>query len=191
VNGDLELARTLLQAQGKALVLVKDGRVLGTGEHKGMADLLALAEQLGQEAQGAALADRVVGKAAAMVARSMGVASVYALLVSQPAREALAKGGVPLEYEQLVPAILNEKGAGPCPLERLVAAIEDPAEAERVLRNFLHQGVLPERAFCGTISSGRHEADRVVRYCLSGDDHEDHPSRPEGPATGDLFVWRR
>ena len=93
MSGDLELARAVLRGQGKALVLAKDGRVLGTGERKGVADLLALAEQLGQEARRAALADRVVGKAAALVARSMGVASVYALLVSQPAREALAKGG--------------------------------------------------------------------------------------------------
>ena len=99
--------------------------------------MLALAEQLGEEARGAALADRVMGKAAAMVARSMGVASVYALLVSEPARETLVRGGVPLECEQLVPTILNEKGDGPCPLERLVAAIEDPEEAVRVLRSFL------------------------------------------------------
>ena len=136
MSRDLELARAILRAQDKALVLVKDGRVLGTGERKGVADLLALAERLSEEAQGAALADRVVGKAAAMVARSMGVASVYALLVSQPAREALVRGDVALEYEQLVPAILNEKGDGPCPLERLVAAIEDPEEAVRVLRSF-------------------------------------------------------
>jgi len=46
------------------------------------------------------------------------------------------RGDVALEYEQLVPAILNEKGDGPCPLERLVAAIEDPEEAVRVLRSF-------------------------------------------------------
>jgi len=136
VNKDLELAKTILQTQNKALVLVKNRRVLGTGERKGVADLLALAEQLGEEARGTALADRVMGKAAAMVARSMGVASVYALLVSEPARETLARGGVPLEYEQLVPTILNEKGDGPCPLERLVVAIEDPEEAVRVLRSF-------------------------------------------------------
>lgn len=99
MSRDLELARAILRAQDKALVLVKDGRVLGTGERKGVADLLALAERLSEEAQGAALADRVVGKAAAMVAWSMGVASVYALLVSEPARETLVRGGVPLEYE--------------------------------------------------------------------------------------------
>jgi len=140
VIGDLELARTILQAQNKALVLVKDGRALGSSVSKGVTDLLILAEQLGKAAQGAALADRVVGKAVALVARSMRVASVYAVLVSESARQALAMAGIPMEWEQLVPMIMNVKGDGPCPLEKLTAEIEDPAEAVRALRSFLQRG---------------------------------------------------
>jgi len=136
MNIDLELAKTILREQGKVLVLVKDGYVLGTGERQGVADLLSLASQLGRQAQGAALADRVVGKAAAMVARSMGVSAIYARLASETARQALGLE-IPLEYEQLVPLILNRKGDGPCPLEKLVMTIDDPRQAVAALQSFI------------------------------------------------------
>ena len=136
MNADLELAKTILREQGKVLALVKDGYVLGTGERQGVADLLSLASQLGAQTQGAALADRVVGKAAAMIARSMGISAIYARLASETARQALGQD-IPLEYEQLVPLILNRKGDGPCPLEKLVMTIDDPRQAVAALQGFL------------------------------------------------------
>jgi hypothetical protein len=136
MNADLELAKTILREQGKVLALVKDGHVLGTGERPGVADLLTLASQLGTQAEGAALADRVVGKAAAMVARSMGVSAIYGRLASEAARQACGQD-IPLEYEQIVPLILNRKGDGPCPLEKLVMTIDDPHQAVTALKSFL------------------------------------------------------
>jgi Domain of unknown function (DUF1893) len=137
MNPDLELAKTIMREQGQVLALVKAGRVLGTGERQGVADLLALAEQLGTQADGAALADRVVGKAAAMIARTMGVSSVYALLASETARWALAAQDIPFEFDRLVPIILNRNGDGPCPLEKTVAGIDNPHEAVAALRRFI------------------------------------------------------
>ena len=136
MNADLELAKTILREQGKVLALVKGGRVLGTGERQGVADLMSLASQLGTQAQGAALADSVVGKAAAMIARSMGISALYAQLASETARLALGQD-ISLEYEQLVPLILNRKGDGPCPLEKLVMTIDDPRQAVAALQSFL------------------------------------------------------
>jgi hypothetical protein len=137
VNKDLDLARRILHTQGKALVLVKDGQVLGTGERQGIADLLTLAGQAGAGARGAALADRVVGKAAAMTAAFMGVTAVYTPLVSSPAQTALAQAGIYLEYDRRVPVVLNRQGDGPCPMERLIATLDDPQEAVAALRDFL------------------------------------------------------
>jgi hypothetical protein len=136
MNADLELAKTILREQGKVLALVKDRHVLGTGERPGVADLMSLASQLGTQAQGAALADRVVGKAAAMVARSMGVSAIYARLASEAARQACGQD-IPLEYEQIVPLILNRQSNGPCPLEKLVMTIDDPHDAVAALKSFL------------------------------------------------------
>jgi hypothetical protein len=136
-NLDLELAKRELLTGDNALVLVKAGRVLGTGQRAGIADLLHLAEQLGPKSRGAALADRVVGKAAALIAQHMGVTSVFTPLASDLARETLAKGGIQLECERLVPAILNRRGDGPCPMEKLVSAIDEPAAAVKALQGFL------------------------------------------------------
>lgn len=137
MNADLELAKALLHGQGKALVLVKGGEVLATGERQGVADLLALVDRLGQAARGASLADRVVGKAAALIAASVGVTAIYTPLVSELAQAALVVQAIHLQYERSVPGILNRQGNGPCPMERLVQEVEDPEQAVQTLRDFI------------------------------------------------------
>lgn len=137
MKGDLQLAKEALRAENLGFVLAKAGRVMGASSHPGVGDLLRTVEALGEEARGAALADKVVGKAVAMVARYAGVVAIYAVLASEAAQAALAQGGIALEYDQLVPAILNQQRTGPCPLEQLTASLDDPQEAVAALRAFL------------------------------------------------------
>ncbi|MFQ6057719.1 MAG: DUF1893 domain-containing protein [Anaerolineae bacterium] len=137
MKSDLQLAKDTLRAQNLSFVLAKAGRVMGASSHPGIGDLLRAVEALGEETRGAALADKVVGKAVAMVARYAGIAAVYASLTSEAARTALAAGGISLEYDQLVPLILNQQGTGSCPLERLTSALDDPQEAVAALRAFV------------------------------------------------------
>jgi hypothetical protein len=139
VCNDLELAREKLAAEQWSLVLVKDDSVLGTSRSDGIGDLLALIDALGPQAHGASLADRVVGKAVAMVARYAGLAAVYGSLASEAAQRELAKAGIVFAYDRLVPLILDKTGGGPCPLERLTASIDDPSEAMTALRDFVKQ----------------------------------------------------
>lgn len=137
MKDDLRLAKETLQARGLSLVLVKGGKLLRWSQREGIADLLAFMEELGAELQGAALADKVVGKAVAMVVCYAGIASVYSPLASQAALVQLRGAGVTVEYDQVVPNILNKQGTGTCPLERLTLALDDPREAVEALREFL------------------------------------------------------
>ncbi len=134
---DLELAKQIFQAEGVAFVLVKDGRVLAQGTRDGIGELLTAVETLGAETRRASLADKIVGKAVAMVAASANLRAVYSPLASEGARRVLAVRQIELTAERLVPLILNKRGDGPCPLERLTLPLEEPPDAVRALKEFV------------------------------------------------------
>ncbi len=134
VREDLAQARTLLDAENHAIVFVREGRVLATGDRRGVIDLLTMADALGPEAAGAAAADRVVGRAAALVYHALGVAAVYAQMLSDAGADALAEGDIYTEWGERVPQILNRAHDGPCPFEQAAATVDDPAQAIAVLQ---------------------------------------------------------
>lgn len=140
---DLELAQEKFRADSLAFVIVKDGAILCTGTRDGIGELIEAVDALGDATHGASLADKIVGKAVAMVARAARLRAVYSPLVSQAALDALALdrqgdlGHIPLEYDCLVPLILNQRNDGPCPMERLTQPIHDPHQAVTALREFV------------------------------------------------------
>lgn len=134
---DLELAKQVLAVGGYAFVLVKNGQLLATGTHKGAGELLDAVTELGGSVRGAALADKVVGKAVAMVAVYAGLSAVWTPLGSEAATQVMREHGVPFEMEQTVPLIRNNRDDGPCPMERLTMPFEMPAAAVSALREFV------------------------------------------------------
>ncbi len=83
--------------------------------------------------KGADVADKVVGKAAALLFVKGGVKRIYAEVCSKPARDVLVKYGVELEYKTLTGGIVNRAGDGPCPMEYAVLETDDPDEAAKIL----------------------------------------------------------
>jgi Domain of unknown function (DUF1893) len=136
---DLELAKQIFHSDGAAFVLVKAGRVLARGSREGIGELLTATETLGTEVNGASLADKIVGKAVAMVAAHAGLRAVYSPLASEAARRVLSAREIALEAERMVPLILNRRNDGPCPMERLTLPLEQPEEAVTALKEFVSQ----------------------------------------------------
>ncbi len=133
---DLELAKQVLNQDALAFVLVKKGSILKTGTRDGIGELIETIDTLGDRARDASLADKIVGKAVAMVARHAGLDAIYSPLASQAALDALAPAHILLEYDRLVPLILNKRNDGPCPMERLTLPIYEPQQAVDALREF-------------------------------------------------------
>ena len=138
---DLQVARRKLNTDSLAFVIVKDGVVLRFGTREGVGELIQAVDALGDAACGAALADKIAGKAVAMIARAARIRAVYSPLASQAAHDALAIDQIALEYDRLVPLILNKRNDGPCPMERLTLPIDDPRQAVNALRDFVHARV--------------------------------------------------
>ena len=83
--------------------------------------------------RGLSVADKIVGKASAMLFSLSGVKEVYAAVLSQSGKEILDKYGIDYEYGKLVDYIVNRKGDGMCPMEMTVKDIDDLKEAYEAL----------------------------------------------------------
>lgn len=134
---DLAQARRHLDTGKLAFVLVRDGKVLATGDDYGVRELLAAVDRLGPLARGASLADKIVGKAVALIVVHAGISAVDTRVASESAVKLLERHSVPLSTATIVPQILNRRGDGPCPMEKATTAIEDAQLGLEALRAFI------------------------------------------------------
>ena len=81
------------------------------------------------------VADKIIGKASAMLLVYSGVKEVNALVLSKSGKEILEKYKVKYSYEELVEYIINRKGDGMCPMEMTVKDIDDLENAYSALND--------------------------------------------------------
>lgn len=113
-------------------VIKKENTIL-TSEKKGIAPMMRWIEE-GLDLSGAEVADRVVGKAAAMLFVKAGIREVYAQIISIPGKEYLEDHGVDLTFDTLTDRIINRKGDGLCPMESTVMDMNDIEKAYLALK---------------------------------------------------------
>jgi len=131
---DLELAENELKSRNVNLVIVKDGGVLYQSTASGMKGLLeAIAKYDGDLAR-SAVADKIIGRAAAMLCIYSKVTSVFAMTMTEGALMLLKKNRVTHKFETLVHRLANSQGRGICPFERAIRDIDDPEEAFKALK---------------------------------------------------------
>lgn len=83
----------------------------------------------------ACVADKIVGKSAAMLFVFAEVKQVYAAIISTYAKDILKANGIECTFDEEVPYIINRKGDGMCPMEKSVLNTDDPEEAFYILKN--------------------------------------------------------
>ena len=85
------------------------------------------------------LADKVVGKAAALLMVYGGIHRVHACLISQHALHIFQKYHVHVTYDTLVPYIINRNHDGMCPIEQAVLTCDSFDDAYSILKAKLQQ----------------------------------------------------
>ncbi len=138
---DIKKAKKLLSVPGTTLAVCRGG-VLFVSQKSGIAPALDCLS-LGDALHGSAAADKIIGKAAAMLFISAGVRELYGEVMSLAAAAMLDKYGVVRSHTILTEVIVNRKGDGICPMEEAVMDISDPSKAEAALRKKLAS--LPQR----------------------------------------------
>lgn len=136
---DVEKAKEILQKGDWTLVVVKGGEVLYRSKEKGIRPMVEAILKWGAGLHQASLADRVIGKAAAMLAIQNGICQIYTDILSKAAKEILDQRGVAYTYERCVPYIKNRQKTDLCPIEKLSKDIQDPAVLLEEIQKFLKQ----------------------------------------------------
>lgn len=124
---DIEIAKGLLKKDpGLTLVVVKYGEVIYKSKEKGIKPMLTLATQHKSLGKDASLADRVIGKGAAILCGYIGIKEVFAELISESGVSTLNKHQIPFAKENSCPYIKNRDKTDYCPIEKISNNIEDP-----------------------------------------------------------------
>lgn len=129
---ELSEVKRLLREGDFTCVIVKGDNVF-TSKERGVKPLISLLDA-DAELSGALAADKVVGKAAAMLYLLLNIKKLYASVISELALDTLMEAGIEVSYETLVPMIRNRTNTGFCPMEQVTKDIDDPNEALNAIR---------------------------------------------------------
>lgn len=124
----LEKAKSILLSSASTIAVVSDGEVF-TSQERGVKPLLFLLKEKKEFLKGASVADKVIGKAAALLMVLGEIKEVHTLIVSEPAIKVFEKHNIPCFYDKKVTRIVNRTGDGLCPMETLCLDVENPQEA--------------------------------------------------------------
>ncbi|MBR5085935.1 MAG: DUF1893 domain-containing protein [Muribaculaceae bacterium] len=83
------------------------------------------------------VADRVIGRGAALLLIKGGISQVFASIISKPALDVFMHYGIDVSYDILVDNILNHSGTDICPVEKLTMTISQPDIAFVKIKEFI------------------------------------------------------
>ena len=135
MSPDLSTAKKRLA--GHTIALCKGDTVL-TSDARGIAPMMGFLTEK-RDLTGFSVADRVVGKAAAMLFVLAKVKEAYAETASVAARDYLKAHGIPFSYGVLTDKIVNRAKTGLCPMETAVQDLSDAADGFAALQRKLEE----------------------------------------------------
>lgn len=132
---NLNYIKDILSKENHTIVILKKDASVLTSDDRGVSPLIKLLKEDKLQLQDSIIADKVVGKAAALLMIFGGVKEVYTPIISKPAIKVFNINNVKINYDKEVDRIINRKGDGLCPMETLCLDIDNPKEAFERLSN--------------------------------------------------------
>jgi len=132
---DLEIAKNELYEENLALAIVKSGSLLYSTKSHRITGFLDAIDKCDGALEGASMADKVAGKAIALLCAYAKVKEVYAAVMSRQALVVLKKHKVIYHWNELVENILDANKTGICPFEKRAANISDPEKAYKAFKD--------------------------------------------------------
>jgi hypothetical protein len=119
-----------LRKTGMSLIIYKDGEIIFSSYSHGIRPHLEAIKKLGRSTlKGTVMADKIVGRAAALLILYSEADEVHALLISTGGKEVLQSKCKKIIYVEETNAIKVQDGRIFCPFEQMVQGISDPVEA--------------------------------------------------------------
>jgi len=134
---DLELAKKELEEKELTLAIAKEGEIIFTSTDKGIKPMYTAVLKLKEELRGSSVADRVIGRAAAILCKYAGIKELYTKLISDEAIKVLKDGDITFTYDESSPYIKNRDKTDMCPVEKLSQNVDNPEELIQKISEFL------------------------------------------------------
>lgn len=134
---DAEIAKKHIDQMNNAIVIVKNGMIVYESKQKGIKPLYDACESLGEQLIGTTIADRVTGRAAAILCVGYGIKELHTKLLSERARTILNDSEIIYSYEKIVPYIKNRTQTDTCPVEKISRDINNVDELMINIKSFL------------------------------------------------------
>ncbi|MEG0839936.1 MAG: DUF1893 domain-containing protein [Hydrogenoanaerobacterium sp.] len=132
------LAKEKLHLPVSCVILCENGNEL-VMQGRGIKPLLDIYNKKPEALKNAAVADKIIGKAAAAILILGGVSYIYADVMSKAAAAFLEQYGILAEHGALVSEIRNREDTDSCPMEKLAAQHKTPAAIYNALSAFFAQ----------------------------------------------------
>lgn len=116
---DIEIAKELLKKEKYTLVVVKDGDLLFTSKEKGIKPMYRLITDMKERVRGASIADKVIGRGAALLSSYVNIKEVFGEVMSKEAIEVLEENNINYSFSIICDYIKNRDKTGLCPIENL------------------------------------------------------------------------
>ena len=136
LRGESLIGRQMLEMlnQQSLSLLVYNDSVLTTHDNRGIQDLLRLISEQPERLNGAIVADKLVGKAAAAIMAVGGVKEIHTNLICTPARELLEQEHIRVVATEEVPQILNRDHSAMCPIDAQIVNVQSKEECVALLQ---------------------------------------------------------
>lgn len=132
----IEDLKNILLKENHTIVIYKNDASVYISNDRGVAPLMKLLKEDKSQLKDAMIADKVIGKAAALLMALAKVKEVYTPAISAPALQVFNYHNIEIHYDKVVERIVNRKGDGLCPMETLCLNIENPEEAFLVINKW-------------------------------------------------------
>ena len=123
--------------QGNYSCVIKNNDRVKTFTNRGVKDLYDLINSDKSFLDGALVADKVIGKGAAMLMALGNVKEVSTNLISEQALKVLNNFNIKVVSNKIVPFIINRTGDGCCPLEIKLKDVACPDKAFVIIDDFI------------------------------------------------------
>ena len=134
---NIEYLKNILLKENHTIVIYKSNASVVVSDDRGVAPLMKLLNEDKEQLRDSMIADKVIGKAAALLMVYGKVKEVFTPTISVPAIEVFKNHNVKITYDKIVERIINRKGDGLCPIETLCLNTDNPEEAFFKVNEFI------------------------------------------------------
>jgi hypothetical protein len=124
-----------LDKEELSVIIVSKSKVLYTSQVHGIAPLIDAIDRVGVDAlRGSEVADRVIGKASALLICYFEAKKAFAKIMSVAGAEVLRSHAIDFFTEKSTKEIRNRNNSDICPFEKAVLQVDNPSEAYRLIK---------------------------------------------------------